>query len=83
LSNTFEYVGSLIIKAKYYDSEGLWMEEFYDDHGNLTKEVRPEVKWQNAEITEFENYYNKRGDLIKVKKNKGRATVKKITIKYW
>jgi hypothetical protein len=82
LVNKFEYVGNLIVNAKYYDAKGLWMEELYDKKGNIIKEERPDTESQNEEITLFENYYNKHGDLIKVKKN-GRATIKKIKIKYW
>lgn len=80
----YSYVDNIITNAKYFDEkEELWMEEFYDDRGNIIKEVRPSKLGQNPEITLFENYYNNRGDLIKVKRYKKRVRVAKFKIKYW
>ncbi|PZR12636.1 MAG: hypothetical protein DI539_19685 [Flavobacterium psychrophilum] len=81
----YSYADNIITNAKYFNNkEEVWMEEFYDNKGNIIKEVRPKVEWQTEEeITTFKNYYNKRGDLIKVKRNKGRARIAKFKIKYW
>ena len=80
----YNYVNNVITNGKYFNNkEEVWMEEFYDEKGNVIKEVRPKVEWQKEEeVALFKNYYNKRGDLIKVKRNKGRARIKKIKIKY-
>ena len=80
--DTFEYLDNVITKALYWSYGEIDFERYFDEKGNITKEIRYD---NGGETTIFKNKYNSYGDLIKVVRIKDGKVVgkKKIKIKYW